>query len=490
MRAREFIKLLLVEYKQDLSMRQFGPAILKQLKNPTHPDYRQIISQHRVGMSNFYDPQTQQWDDERLLKAAFRYFEDADPTYNTVNASGGIYVPWIAREFSKGNIRRLEDLDSRVRPLLVDYHKFKNRRDFWEPMPEIKDIMRTNFDHLEEYVGRYEPQIEQKDRGTAVVLYDDKDVRIIQPQDQTAACYYGQGTRWCTASTKGTNYFDHYNRDGPLYILLPKNPQHSGEKYQLHFPSSSYMDENDDPVNLIDILKKRFPGALEFFKKSIPTLEEMVMFAPDSTLEEVFHTVANYALDIAYEMVNEWEMDDEYYHEWQLWEAKRKGYFTPESDYLKRAEEAEENGDSTPTPRHDDIDWDRVHEDDELNDYADFNSTVGELISLVQSFTEIPANDIRHYAEKIESPRDGWLITSLEYLVGKCIFEDAERDLRYSAEKIKQRVGTRVVIRNRFVPGSNEPRTDKPNSNLSWTVLATTEKYEIGIMGQLTGNSR
>ena len=50
-----------------------------------------------------------------------------------------------------------------------------------------------------------------------------------------AACYYGQGTRWCTAATRGKNYFSEYHNESPLLIILPKEPQYPGEKYQLHF---------------------------------------------------------------------------------------------------------------------------------------------------------------------------------------------------------------------------------------------------------------
>ena len=39
---------------------------------------------------------------------------------------------------------------------------------------------------------------------------------------KTAACYLGQGTQWCTAATRSTNYFDEYDAKGPLLIFHMK----------------------------------------------------------------------------------------------------------------------------------------------------------------------------------------------------------------------------------------------------------------------------
>ena len=138
----------------------------------------------------------------------------------------------------------------------------------------------------------YKPPVDQDaQRGDAKEVFNDDSVRIIVPQDKQAACYYGQGTRWCTAATGSQNYFDRYHRDGPLYILLPKKPTYDGEKYQLHFGTDQFMDEQDDPINLVEILTKRFPGTLEFFKKLEPRLSNLIIFAPDEVLQPVIEKI-------------------------------------------------------------------------------------------------------------------------------------------------------------------------------------------------------
>jgi hypothetical protein len=87
-------------------------------------------------------------------------------------------------------------------------------------------------------------KVELKDKGRAFTMYEDDSWRVIVPQDEAASCYYGQGTRWCTAATKGNNMFTYYHGIAPILIALPKHPEHPGEKYQLHFGVSL----DDQPV--------------------------------------------------------------------------------------------------------------------------------------------------------------------------------------------------------------------------------------------------
>jgi len=89
---------------------------------------------------------------------------------------------------------------------------------------------------VDEYPDPEAPEL--KDKGNAEEIYQDQQVRVIVPYDQAAACYYGQGARWCTAATKGKNYFNDYAENTPLLIVIPQQPQHPGEKYQLWFDYS------------------------------------------------------------------------------------------------------------------------------------------------------------------------------------------------------------------------------------------------------------
>ena len=74
----------------------------------------------------------------------------------------------------------------------------------------------------------------------------------ITPHTENAACEFGRGTNWCTASTSNSE-FNRYNKNGPMHILIPKNPRHKGERYQIHPHSDQMMDETDTPVDFSEI---------------------------------------------------------------------------------------------------------------------------------------------------------------------------------------------------------------------------------------------
>ena len=77
-------------------------------------------------------------------------------------------------------------------------------------------------------------------------------VFIYTPTTEKGSIYYGNNTKWCTAS-KSKNMFDYYNKIGPLYIIQSKN--NVLDKYQIHFETRSIMNDKDEPVSLNYIWK-------------------------------------------------------------------------------------------------------------------------------------------------------------------------------------------------------------------------------------------
>jgi hypothetical protein len=140
---------------------------------------------------------------------------------------------------------------------------------------------------------------ELDDRGEDRVVAKTDEVRVIQPLDEKAACYYGQGTRWCTAATQGMNFFERYNRRGPLYIFLPANPEYTGEKYQIHFDDPpQFMDQEDRPVPPENLFK-RFPSLKDtFFADHRAELEKLLIFMPKEILLGLAQDIITFAYDV------------------------------------------------------------------------------------------------------------------------------------------------------------------------------------------------
>jgi len=174
--------------------------------------------------------------------------EQGDPTKNKQ------YSQWLARMYSK-NIIPLEDIQSKMFDALSKFHTLKLRKKI---KPEHADLnqMKQPVDLLTAMADYedVEDTNQEVDKGQSAEIYADSSIRVIVPKDEASACYYGRGTRWCTAA-KNNNMFKQYHKSGDMYIVLPKNPKHTGEKYQLHLHTKQFMDEEDRPIDLYQFVK-------------------------------------------------------------------------------------------------------------------------------------------------------------------------------------------------------------------------------------------
>jgi hypothetical protein len=326
------------------------------------------------------------------------YIEDADPTPNK------LYTPWLTREYAKGRIKRLEDMDSRYNTWLASHFKYKNKRDF---PPELKDIMRIDAPSFLTGMVNYEPPPEElKNKGNSKLVADTPSARVIVPLDQDAACYYGQGTQWCTAATRGTNYFDHYDNNGPLYIILPKHPKYNGEKYQLHFYDEQFMDEQDNEVYIAALLNNRFPDLKEFFFKIEPSLSTAIAFADDKLLEDLVEIMIPPIREQIWDYISDMESNDDYFRKWQEDKARERGYLlnndgTPFEGDVDDLDEFDANNME--------IDWDRAYDDEDINDYTDFNDDARMLMKDSRKLDDITASEIKNIAETLREGGDGLL---------------------------------------------------------------------------------
>lgn len=360
MRAIEF----LIEYDRNKTTQNIG----RQLANSymTGGDKRS----YELSKTKFQTPDGQP-DYNKVVEWVIQNLEQADPTTNK------IYTPWLAREYAKQNIKRLEDAHV-MKQTLANYDKYKKRNDF---RSDAKDIMRLSFQQFYTIMHNYEPAPEPiKDKGQSKVVFEDNVVRIIVPENEQAACYYGQGTRWCTASTKGDNYFDHYNRSGPMYIMLPKQPSYNGEKYQIHFSSNQFMNEEDEEINFADLLLNEFPTAIDFFKKVEPEINDWIVFCDEKLIIMIGDQIRSLAMDRANEIISDIEVEDDGYRKWQLETAVEKGYINDE------------------TP--DDEVWDIIYDHKDLNDYLQYNPEFEDFYHDIQKAINLSYDEIIRYVSR------------------------------------------------------------------------------------------
>jgi len=461
MRSREFITFL-VEYRRDITAKNYGNKLLQALSySPAHALPDSLYNIHTL-LSMSMHPQHYHKSTGIKLDILGKFITISpdnaaevlaqlkpqiidtilaeieiyhDPTLNKE------YSEWLARVWANDRGRtKFEDLNRNdllsayslgkrrrlIRPEHANINNFKTWGDF-------ENTILDNYD-VESFYGGEQENIA---RGNAKTVFEDSTVRIVVPQDEQAACYYGQGTQWCTAATRGTNYFDSYNRQGPLYILLPKNPTYVGEKYQLHFPSDQFMDETDTPAGLPFILIDKFPSTLEFFKQAEPEILNYIVFVPDEILAPLIEKIREYAQDYIWETISEWEVNDDEYRNWQSKEARERGYIDSDGD----------------------IDWDRVYEDTELGNYLEFNDYAYKFERDATSAINLTPNEVRQLAKEEQDTGNYDTMT----------LDDLDEVFRYSVENTFDRQGSSGLapwIRKHIL-------VYRVNSNSKWKVERT-----------------
>lgn len=386
MKLRELFETILVEYNREKTAATFGNKLLKALMTDrsimpaglgTARGY--LIQQEKTNQP--IEPNSRQL----ILNDLLGVIESGDPTQHKE------YSQWLVKCYANEDII-LEDIISKGHDWLEIYDEMKRRK----ILPaEYRNIMNLKFNDLygivsnQELVAKLQSQSAEANKGNSKVVLDNNQVRIIQPADSAAACYYGQGTTWCTAA-KNNNMYDYYARNGDLYILLPKQPQHDGEKYQVHFQSNQFMNESDESVDMKWLLTQRFGDLLQFFKSVEPEIANYIQFADPNVVNKVISEIKEKSMDHVVEMLDEWQMNDSDYYNW----LRDSGY-------------EDEDGE---------IDWDRVEKDG--NTWLEYNDEARRWYdsandALSPSLDELSDAINDYYDYKQEYPT----ITDLDHLI-------------------------------------------------------------------------
>ena len=213
----------------------------------------------------------QNWDRQELLK-----FLAKDPTWNN-NKEHGQYSKWILDKLNRNllNSSHLGHLNDTLKRFEDNKKNLKNKDiNKFKSIQEIDAYLNDDNSYNElshsQIVRQHRRDKQKADLDNeAKLIYEDSNWEIWIPKTYAASCKLGRGSRWCTASTETSSYFDRYSKDGNLYIIL--NKYNEKEKYQFHIESDSYMDINDEEIDLFDLSEeeknKKWINALRQYNK-------------------------------------------------------------------------------------------------------------------------------------------------------------------------------------------------------------------------------
>ena len=111
-------------------------------------------------------------------------------------------------------------------------------------------------------------------REDAENVYETDRYIVVVPETKEASCYYGSGTKWCTAQTD-RDYFTNYKKSGELYYIIDKTKPTSDPFYKVALNKKlsgqedfwdatdkmiTSSNEVEDNESLMDAVRKHFIG--------------------------------------------------------------------------------------------------------------------------------------------------------------------------------------------------------------------------------------
>ena len=164
---------------------------------------------------------------------------------------------------------------------------------------EVKDI--NQYDSLKDIsdaISKHENKVrrEVKEIDGADVVYEDDRFTVVSPKTHEASCYYGAGSKWCTAAKSSDAHFMSYNRDGKLFYFLDKKEKSGSRFYkvamlQKYDGRQTFFDAPDKSFNsgwilgtpefekINDVIQRymetEYAEDIEIFKDEIRAKQEM-----------------------------------------------------------------------------------------------------------------------------------------------------------------------------------------------------------------------
>lgn len=192
----------------------------------------------------------------------------ADPTSKATGGGkdgkqvkAGAYAEWIVRNYlamSPVEQRRFREEDrEKTYADLKTYHAAKprmtqNMRDINKAFPaKGADAFVQLFRGAEIMRDRRDDKTDaEKAAADTLVLHKDSQWLIAVPKTYEAMRSLGGNSRWCNYASE--SYFSTYRQQGYSVVVVAG----ADEKYQLHWPSAQFMDIEDRPVDLPELLER------------------------------------------------------------------------------------------------------------------------------------------------------------------------------------------------------------------------------------------
>ena len=155
------------------------------------------------------------------------------------------YLDWVGKNLDVVNF---DDTFGKVSNALNKFEKISSNLPVTD-LTQYKSVGQL-LGAISEYEGRQRRNIKKVEGGN--VVYDDGRYFVVNPLTHESSCYYGKGTKWCTAAETDT-HFKKYNDDGKLFYILDRTLPTNDPFYKVALlrkfdGDKTYYDAKDDTI--------------------------------------------------------------------------------------------------------------------------------------------------------------------------------------------------------------------------------------------------
>jgi len=162
-----------------------------------------------------------------------------------VNSVPQKYLDWVGKNLDVVNF---DETFGKVSNALNKFEKISSNLSITD-LTQYKSVGQL-FGAISDYEGRQRRNVKKVEGGN--VVYDDGKYFVVNPLTHESSCYYGKGTKWCTAAESDYN-FKRYNDDGKLFYILDRTLPTNDPFYKVALlrkfdGDKTYYDSKDDTI--------------------------------------------------------------------------------------------------------------------------------------------------------------------------------------------------------------------------------------------------
>ena len=181
------------------------------------------------------------------------------------------YLDWVGKVMDEINF---DETFSKVVPTVTRFNNISTNL----PQTDINQYNSFNelYDSITKYDSRIRRDVKQVKGGN--VVYDDGVFFVVNPLNYESSCYYGKGTKWCTAA-ETDSHFKRYNEDGKLFYIIDRTKASNDPNYKI-----AMLKKFDGDVSFFDVKDDRVDAKNVFGEKKY----NEIMSSADEFLNEVY----------------------------------------------------------------------------------------------------------------------------------------------------------------------------------------------------------